>query len=101
MLGMVCRITVVTVAVALGGAAASAQQVDPMGLPAGLGGTDGRTRGGGSTGPTFPNPGLDTLIATAPPAPLPSGLGVGPDNPIVVADPSDALADAPRPLLQR
>ena len=101
MLGMVCKIAVVTVAVALGGAEASAQQADPAGLPAGLGGTEGRTRSGGSTGPTFPNPGLDTLIATAPPDPLPSGLGVGPDNPVVVAGPSDALADAPGPLLQR
>jgi len=100
MLGMVCKIAVVTVAVALGGTAASAQQADPAGLPAGLG-TEGRTRSGGSTGPTFPNPGLDTFIATAPPAPLPSGLGVDPDNPIVVAGPSDALADAPGPLLRR
>jgi hypothetical protein len=99
MLCIGCKIAVVTVAVALGGAAASAQQADPAGLPAGLGDTEGRTRSGGSTGPTFPNPGLDTLIATAPP--LPSGFGVDPDNPVVVAGPSAALADVPGPLPQR
>ena len=53
------RITLMAAAVALSGATAVAQ--GPMD---GVGGAT--SRGGGSTGPTFPAPGPETLIATGP-----------------------------------
>jgi len=93
------RIILIAAAGVLYGATAVAQAPDDR-----AGGATGHGRG--STGPTFPVSGPDTLIATAPvpvPAPAPAGaniglggqampdsLGVDPDNSGVVPSPVGA-----------
>jgi hypothetical protein len=77
------RVILVAAVVALCSATATAQVAD-------VGRSGATGYGKGSTGPTFPLPGADTLIATAPAPtgvnvglddkPAPMGLGVDPDN---------------------
>lgn len=87
------RVVLLAAVVALCGATAAAQVAD--------GGQSGTTsHGKGSTGPTFPIPGADTLIAAAPPPaginvgldgkPVPTGLGVDPVNSGGAPSPTDA-----------
>jgi hypothetical protein len=84
------RITLLAAVAALYGATAAAQVADG-GRSAAIGHEKG------STGPTFPIPGADTLIATAP---APAGINVGLDGKPVPMGPgadSGNSVEAPSP----